>query len=34
MIDAGLGLNALLGLNIIVPLVAQFLATLVLHVSR
>ena len=34
MIDAGLGLTALLGLNIIVPLVAQFLATLVLHVSR
>ncbi len=34
MIDAGLGLNALLGLNIIVPLIAQFLATLVLHVSR
>ena len=34
MIDAGLGLNALLGLNIVVPLVAQFLATLVLHVSR
>ena len=34
MIDAGLGLNALLGLNIIVPLVAQFLATLVLHMSR
>ena len=32
MIDAGLGLNALLGLNIIVPLAAQFLATLVLHV--
>ena len=34
MIDAGLGLNALLGLNIVLPLVAQFLATLVLHVSR
>ena len=34
MIDAGLGLNALLGLNIIVPLVAQFLATLVLHINR
>ena len=34
MIDAGLGLNALLGLNIIVPLAAQFLATLVLHIRR
>ena len=34
MIDAGLGLNALLGLNIIVPLAAQFLATLVLHLRR
>ncbi len=34
MIDAGLGLNALLGLNIIVPLAAQFLATLVLHIHR
>ena len=34
MIDAGLGLNALLGLNIIVPLVAQLLATLVLHLRR
>ena len=34
MIDAGLGLNALLGLNIVVPLAAQFLATLVLHIRR
>ena len=34
MIDAGLGLNALLGLNIIVPLTTQFLATLVLHICR
>ena len=34
MIDAGLGLNALLGLNIIVPLAAQFLSTLVLHIRR
>jgi predicted MFS family arabinose efflux permease len=34
MIDAGLGLNALLGLNIIVPLAAQFLATLILHIRR
>ena len=34
MIDAGLGLNALLGLNIVVPLAAQFLATLVLHICR
>ena len=34
MIDAGLGLNALLGLNIIVPLASQFLATLVLHIRR
>ena len=34
MIDAGLGLNALLGLNIIVPLAAQFLATLVLYIRR
>ena len=34
MIDAGLGLNALLGLNIIVPLAAQFLATLILHLRR
>ena len=34
MIDAGLGLNALLGLNIIVPLAAQFLATLVLHIRH
>ena len=34
MIDAGLGLNALLGLNIFVPLAAQFLATLVLHARR
>ncbi len=34
MIDAGLGLNALLGLNIIVPLAAQLLATLVLHIRR
>jgi len=34
MIDAGLGLNALLGLNIIVPLAAQFLSTLVLHIHR
>jgi sugar phosphate permease len=34
MIDAGFGLDALLGLNIIVPLAAQFLATLVLHIRR
>ncbi|MGB2459728.1 MAG: MFS transporter, partial [Candidatus Puniceispirillaceae bacterium] len=34
MIDAGFGLHALLGLNIIVPLAAQFLATLVLHIRR
>ena len=34
MIDSGLGLNALLGLNIVVPLAAQFLATLVLHIRR
>ena len=34
MIDAWLGLNALLGLNIIVPLAAQLLATLVLHIRR
>ena len=34
MIDTGFGLNALLGLNIIVPLAAQFLATLVLHIRR
>ena len=34
MIDAGLGLNALLGLNIIVPLAAQFLAILILHIRR
>ena len=34
MIDAGLGLNALLGLNIIVALTAQFLATLVLYIRR
>jgi sugar phosphate permease len=32
MIDAGLGLNALLGLNMILPLAAQFVATLVLHI--
>ena len=34
MIDAGFGLDALLGLNIIVPLATQFLATLVLHIRR
>jgi sugar phosphate permease len=34
MIDADFGLDALLGLNIIVPLAAQFLATLVLHIRR
>ena len=34
MIEAGLGLNALLGLNIVVPLAAQFLATLVLHIRH
>ena len=34
MIDVGFGLDALLGLNIIVPLAAQFLATLVLHIRR
>ena len=34
MIDAGLGLNALLGLNMILPLAAQFLATLILHIRR
>ena len=34
MIDAGLGLNSLLGLNMIVPLAAQLLATLVLHKRR
>ena len=34
MIDAGFGLGALLGLNIIVPLAAQFLATVVLQIRR
>ena len=34
MIDVGFGLDALLGLNIIVPLAAQFLATLVLYIRR
>jgi len=34
MIDAGLGLEALLGLNIILPLAAQLMATLVLHLRR
>ena len=34
MIDSGFGLDALLGLNIAIPLLAQFMAILVLHLRR
>ena len=34
MIDSGFGLDALLGLNITIPLLAQFMAILVLHLRR
>jgi hypothetical protein len=34
MIDSGFGLDALLGLNIAIPLLAQFMAIMVLHLRR
>ena len=34
MIDSGFGLDALLGLNIAIPLAAQFMSILVLHLRR